>query len=90
MSSSPPLFEVRTDTQHSRGLESVGAAPGAAPDFAPTVVGTALLGTPSAASQQSSPEVVLKAAPELIRRRYRKLRKGADLLLALRRERWSC
>ena len=40
----------------------------------------ALLGTPSAAKQQSSPELVLKAAPELIRRRYRKLRKGADLL----------
>src|ERR1700676_1232311 len=34
----PPLFEVRTDTQHSRGLESASAAPGAAPDFAPTVV----------------------------------------------------
>jgi triphosphatase len=217
MSSSPPLFEVRTDTKHSRGFESVGAAPGAAPDFAPTVVDAsmtvvevalanlrrylsawhlheagarlgddpeevhdlrvagrrldailrqfrpylpasivqirptlktvlralgsardldvalieleafsgglqesergsveplrrhlvseggrararmlsvldsiwvqknlqelaALLGTPSAASQQSSPELVLKAAPELIRRRYRKLCKGADLL----------
>jgi CHAD domain-containing protein len=213
----PPLFEVRTDTQHSRGLESVGAAPGAAPDFAPTVVDasmtvdevalanlrrylsawhlheagarlgddpeelhdlrvagrrldailrqfkpylpasivqirptlktvlralgsardldvalieleafsgglpeseresveplrrhlvseggrararmlsvldsiwvqknlqelTALLGAPTAASQQSSPEMALKAAPELIRRRYRKLCKGADLL----------
>jgi triphosphatase len=219
MSSSPPLIEVRTDTKHSRGLESVSAAPGAAPDFAPTVVDasmtvvevalanlrrylsawhlheagarlgddpeelhdlrvagrrldailrqfrpylpasivqirptlktvlralgsardldvalieleafsgglpeserqsveplrrhlvseggrararmlsvldsiwvqknlqelTALLGTPAAAlaSQQSSPELVLEAAPELIRRRYRKLCKGADLL----------
>jgi CHAD domain-containing protein len=34
----------------------------------------------SAASQSSSPELALKAAPELVRRRYRKLRKGADLL----------
>jgi triphosphatase len=45
---------------------------------------TALLGAPSAASQQgsqqSSPELVRKAAPELIRRRYRKLCKGADRL----------
>lgn len=41
---------------------------------------TSLLTTPSAASQQSSTEPVLDAAPGLIRRRYRKLRKGADLL----------
>jgi triphosphatase len=41
---------------------------------------TSLVAVPSAASQQSSPELVLKAAPGLIRRRYRKLRKGADLL----------
>jgi CHAD domain-containing protein len=41
---------------------------------------TSLLTAPSAASQQSSTEPVLHAAPGLIRRRYRKLRKGADLL----------
>jgi len=41
---------------------------------------TSLLTAPSAASQQSSTESVLHAAPGLIRRRYRKLRKGADLL----------
>jgi CHAD domain-containing protein len=41
---------------------------------------TSLLAAPSAASQQSSPELVLNVAPELIRRRYRKVRKGADLL----------
>jgi CHAD domain-containing protein len=41
---------------------------------------TSLLAAPSAATQQSSPELVLDAAPELIRRRYRKLRKAADLL----------
>jgi triphosphatase len=41
---------------------------------------TSLLAAPSAAPQQSTPELVLKAAPKLIRRRYRKLRKGADLL----------
>ncbi len=41
---------------------------------------TSLVAAPSAASQPSSPERVLQAAPELIRRRYRKLRKGADLL----------
>ena len=41
---------------------------------------TSLLAAPAAASQSSSAELVLKAAPELIRRRYRKLRKGADLL----------
>jgi triphosphatase len=39
-----------------------------------------LLAAPSAASQQSSPELTLTVAPELIRRRYRKVRKGADLL----------
>jgi CHAD domain-containing protein len=41
---------------------------------------TSLLAAPSAATQQSSPELALDAAPELIRRRYRKLRKAADLL----------
>jgi len=41
---------------------------------------TSLLAAPSAASQQPSSELALHAAPELIRRRYRKLRKGADLL----------
>src|SRR5450631_3928817 len=41
---------------------------------------TSLLTAHSAASQQSSPELVLNVAPELIRRRYRKVRKGADLL----------
>jgi CHAD domain-containing protein len=40
---------------------------------------TSLLAAPSAASQQSS-ELALNVAPELIRRRYRKVRKGADLL----------
>jgi CHAD domain-containing protein len=45
---------------------------------------TSLLAAPSAApqqtSQQSSAELALNVAPELIRRRYRKLRKGANLL----------
>jgi triphosphatase len=41
---------------------------------------TSLLATPSATPQQSSPELVLNVAPELIRRRYRKVRKAADLL----------
>jgi len=41
---------------------------------------TRLLAEPSAASQQSSSELALNVSPELIRRRYRKLRKGADLL----------
>ena len=41
---------------------------------------TSLLTAHSAASQQSSPELALNVAPELIRRRYRKVRKGADLL----------
>jgi len=41
---------------------------------------TSLLAAPSAASQQSSRELVLKVSPQLIRRRYRKLRKCADLL----------
>jgi triphosphatase len=41
---------------------------------------TSLLTTHSAASQPSSPELALNVAPELIRRRYRKVRKGADLL----------
>ena len=39
-----------------------------------------LLTAPSATSEQSSPELALNVAPELIRRRYRKLRKGADCL----------
>jgi triphosphatase len=41
---------------------------------------TSLLAAPSAASQQSPPELALNVAPELIRRRYRKVRKGAELL----------
>jgi triphosphatase len=41
---------------------------------------TSLLATPSATSQQSSQELALNVAPGLIRRRYRKVRKGADLL----------
>jgi triphosphatase len=43
---------------------------------------TSLLAAPSAASQQSSvtATLVLAAAPDMIRRRYRKVRKGADLL----------
>ncbi len=41
---------------------------------------TALLAAPSVASQQSSPELALNVAPELIRRRYRKVRKSANLL----------
>ena len=41
---------------------------------------TSLLAAPPAASQQPSSELALHAAPELIRRLYRKLRKGADLL----------
>lgn len=41
---------------------------------------TSLLAAPSAASQQPSPDLALKAAPKLIRWRYRKLRKGANLL----------
>lgn len=41
---------------------------------------TSLLAAPSAASQHSSSELALNVAPELIRRRYRKLRKGANLL----------
>jgi len=41
---------------------------------------TSLLTAHFAASQPSSPELALNVAPELIRRRYRKVRKGADLL----------
>ena len=46
---------------------------------------TSLLAAPSAASQQTpsqqtSPELALNVAPEMVRRRYRKVRKGADLL----------
>jgi CHAD domain-containing protein len=41
---------------------------------------TSLLAAPAAASQQSSPELTLNVSPQLIRRRYRKLRKCADLL----------
>ncbi len=43
---------------------------------------TSLLAAPSAASQRSSPQSALSVAPELIRVRYRKLRKSADLLTA--------
>jgi CHAD domain-containing protein len=41
---------------------------------------TALLAAPSTASRQSSSELTLNAAPIFLRQRYRKLRKGADLL----------
>jgi triphosphatase len=41
---------------------------------------TTLLSAPATASQQSSPEMALNVAPEMIRLRYRKVRKGADLL----------
>src|ERR1700735_571760 len=43
---------------------------------------TSLLAAPSAASQQTSPTAarVLDVAPDMIRRRYRKVRKDADLL----------
>jgi CHAD domain-containing protein len=41
---------------------------------------TSLLAAPSTASEQSSAELAPNVAPELIRRRYRKLRKGADRL----------
>jgi triphosphatase len=41
---------------------------------------TLLLAAPAAASQQPSQDLALDAAPEMIRRRYRKVRKGADLL----------
>jgi triphosphatase len=47
---------------------------------------TSLLAAPSAASQQSSPTLTLalalalNVAPDMIRQRYRKVRKGADLL----------
>jgi triphosphatase len=41
---------------------------------------TSLLAAPSAAPQQSPTELALNVAPELIRRRYRKARKAADLL----------
>ncbi len=41
---------------------------------------TSLLAASSAASQQSSPDLARSAAPKLIRRRYRKLRKGAELV----------
>jgi triphosphatase len=39
-----------------------------------------LLAAPAAAPQQSSPDLALHVAPEMIRRRYRKVRKSADLL----------
>ena len=41
---------------------------------------TSTLATPSATSPQSSRELALNVAPEFIRKRYRKARKGADLL----------
>jgi triphosphatase len=43
---------------------------------------TSLLAAPSAASRQSSPQLTLNVAPKFLRRRYRKVRKGADLLTA--------
>jgi triphosphatase len=39
-----------------------------------------LLAAPAAASQQSSPDLALNVAPAMIGRRYRKVRKSADLL----------
>jgi CHAD domain-containing protein len=41
---------------------------------------TSLLSAPSAQSEQPAGESALEAAPKLIRQRYRKLRKSADLL----------
>jgi triphosphatase len=41
---------------------------------------TSLLAAPAAAAQQSSQDWALTMAPAMIRRRYRKVRKGADLL----------
>jgi triphosphatase len=41
---------------------------------------TSLLAVPPAAAQQSAADSALHAAPEWIRRRYRKVRKGAELL----------
>ena len=41
---------------------------------------TSLSAAPSAASRQSSAELALNESPELIQRRYRKLRKSTDLL----------
>jgi len=41
---------------------------------------TSLLSAPSAVSQQSLPEAARNAMPDMIRRRYRKVRKGADAL----------
>ncbi|HEV7611813.1 MAG TPA: CHAD domain-containing protein [Steroidobacteraceae bacterium] len=41
---------------------------------------TSLLAAPSATAPQSPPQLALNIAPEFIRRRYRKVRKGADLL----------
>ena len=41
---------------------------------------TSVLMVPSLASQRSSPELALRVAPELVRRRYRKLRRRADRL----------
>jgi CHAD domain-containing protein len=43
---------------------------------------TSLLTAHSAALELSSPELALNVAPEFIRRRYRRVRKGADLLTA--------
>ena len=41
---------------------------------------TSLLAVRSAALEQSSPKLALNVVPELLRRRYRKVRKAADLL----------
>jgi triphosphatase len=43
---------------------------------------TSLLATPIAVSQQSSPQLAQHVAPQIIRLRYRKVRKGAGLLTA--------
>ncbi|MGB6310291.1 MAG: CHAD domain-containing protein [Steroidobacteraceae bacterium] len=41
---------------------------------------TSLLAAPAAAAQTPTGELALNVAPELLRRRYRKVRRGADLL----------
>jgi CHAD domain-containing protein len=43
---------------------------------------TSLLAEPSVASQRSAPKLTLNVARDMVRRRYRKVRKGADLLTA--------
>jgi triphosphatase len=43
---------------------------------------TSLLAEPSVASQRSAPKLTLNVARDMVRRRYRKVRKGADLVTA--------